>query len=180
MLRYVNSEDYEGGFDKSDIDVMLTNISSDFHSWAKGFVPLAVGSTDPSAVERLARSFFAMDPRVAHGLARMIFLGDQREVLDRVAVPCTMVHVSGDFAAPPFVGRYMQGRMKRCSAAMETIDSVGHFPQLVAPDELLGILDVVLGGGADDEDPAPAAVPGEKSTTEGSLAEAEVNKEVTA
>ncbi|KAL6882026.1 hypothetical protein ACP4OV_011498 [Aristida adscensionis] len=149
--RYMNSEDYEGGFEASDIEAMLGRISSDFRGWAEGFVPLAIGSADdPSAVEPLARSFFAMDPRVAHALARMIFLGDHREVLDAVAVPCTLVHVSGDFAAPPCVGRYMQARMlaARCAAAaMVTIDSVGHFPQLVAPAELLGILDLVLGGG---------------------------------
>ncbi|RLN24999.1 hypothetical protein C2845_PM07G14420 [Panicum miliaceum] len=126
-----------------------------FRGWAEGFVPLAVSSADPSAVEPLARSFFAMDPRAAHGLARMIFLGDQRGVLDDVAVPCTLVHVSRDFAAPPCVGRYMQARMlaARCAAAaMETIDSVGHFPQLVAPDELLGILDLVLGDAHIDDD----------------------------
>ncbi|PUZ55983.1 hypothetical protein GQ55_5G257700 [Panicum hallii var. hallii] len=153
--RYMNSEDYEGGFDKSDIEAMLGSIASDFRGWAEGFVPLAVGSADPSAVEPLARSFFAMDPRAAHGLARMIFLGDQRGVLDDVAVPCTLVHVSRDFAAPPCVGRYMQARMlaARCpAAAMETIDSVGHFPQLVAPDELLGILDLVLGDAHEDAD----------------------------
>ncbi|KAM0859342.1 hypothetical protein ACQ4PT_047266 [Festuca glaucescens] len=174
--RYMNSEDYEGGFDKSDINEMLNNISSDFHSWAKGFVALAVGTTDPSAVEPLARSFFAMDPRVAHGLARMLFLGDQREVLDRVVVPCTLVHVSGDFAAPPSVGRFMQGRMKRCaSAALETIDSVGHFPQLVAPEEMLRILDIVLGEGR-----LAADVVEERSGNEGSLAEAEVNGDVDA
>jgi pimeloyl-ACP methyl ester carboxylesterase len=117
-----------------------------------------------------------MDPRVAHGLARMLFLGDQREVLDRVAVPCTMVHVSRDFAAPPSVGRYMQGRMKRClGAVMETIDSVGHFPQLVAPDEMLRILDIVLGEGR-----LAADVVEERSGSEGNLTEAEVNGDVEA
>nr|CAB3473461.1 unnamed protein product [Digitaria exilis] len=154
--RYMNSEDYEGGFDESDIEAMLSTISSDFLAWAEGFVPLAVGTTDdhPSAaLERVARSFFAMDPRVAHGLARMIFLGDQRAVLDDVAVPCTLVHVSRDFAAPPCVGRYMEARLLAagCAAAMVTIDSVGHFPQLVAPDEMLGILDLVLGADCDEE-----------------------------
>ncbi|KAJ1284152.1 hypothetical protein BS78_03G182900 [Paspalum vaginatum] len=148
--RYMNSEDYEGGFDASDIKAMLATMSSDFLGWAEGFVALAIGSSEPSAAELLARSFFAMDPRVAHGLARMIFLGDQREVLGDVAVPCTLVHVSRDFAAPPSVGRYMLARMR--GAAMYTIDSVGHFPQLVAPGELLRILDLVLGGEDDEGD----------------------------
>uniref|UniRef100_A0ACD5VRD0 Uncharacterized protein n=1 Tax=Avena sativa TaxID=4498 RepID=A0ACD5VRD0_AVESA len=173
--RYMNSEDYEGGFDKSAIDEMLSSISSDFHSWANGFVALAIGIADQSVVELLARSFFAMDPRMAHGLARMLFLGDQREVLDRVVVLCTLVHVSGDFEAPPSIGRYMQGRLKRCtSAVLETIDSVGHFPQLVALEEMLRILNVMLGEGrllASD-------VVEERSGNEGSLAEAEVNGDV--
>ncbi|CAL4948943.1 unnamed protein product [Urochloa decumbens] len=181
--RYMNSEDYEGGFDKSDIEAMLASISSDFRGWAEGFVPLAIGSgADPSAVERLSRSFFAMDPRVAHALARMIFLGDQRAVLDDVAAPCTLVHVSGDFAAPPCVGRYMQARIlaaRRCAAAaMVTIDSVGHFPQLVAPCELLGILDqLVLGDDdavAEDGEEEAAALAEEMSSEvpTGGLAEA--------
>ncbi|CAO2176847.1 unnamed protein product [Urochloa humidicola] len=161
--RYMNSEDYEGGFDASDIEAMLATISSDFRGWAEGFVPLAMGSgANPSAVERLARSFFAMDPRVAHALARMIFLADQRAVLDDLAVPCTLVHVSGDFAAPPCVGRYMLARMRaagRAAAAMVTIDSVGHFPQLVVPSEMLGILDAVLGDAAAAVGRAEAAAP---------------------
>ncbi|KAF0898497.1 hypothetical protein E2562_008098 [Oryza meyeriana var. granulata] len=160
--RYINSDDYEGGFDDSDIDAMLATISSDFLSWAKGFVPLIAG--DPSAVQTLERSFFAMDPRVAHGLARMIFLGDNRDVLDRVAVPCTLVHVTGDLAAPPCVGRYMEDRIER--AAMVTIDSVGHFPQLVASDEMLRILDLVLSNaGRGEEEPEAVAVVVEERIT---------------
>ncbi|GJM94013.1 hypothetical protein PR202_ga10622 [Eleusine coracana subsp. coracana] len=157
--RYMNSADYEGGFEASDIEAMLDRISSDFRGWAEGFVPLAVGSADPWAVERLARSFFAMDPRVAYALARMIFLDDQRHVLGHVTVPCTLVHVSRDFAAPPCVGWYMQARMQaaRCAAvAMKTIDSVGHFPQLVAPDALLEILNLVLGSHRNGEKVGPA------------------------
>jgi hypothetical protein len=152
----MNSEDYEGGFDASNIEAMLASISSDFRGWAKGFVPLAVGSADPSAVERVARSFFAMDPRVAYGLARMIFLGDQREVLDDVTVPCTLVHVSRDFVAPPSVGRYM------------------HFPQLVKPEELLGILNVVLG----EEGLAAGDVAVGQMNGEVGLADAEVNGDI--
>ena len=74
----------------------------------------------------------------------------------------------------------MQGRMKRCaSAALETIDSVGHFPQLVAPEEMLRILDTVLGSGRDGEGSLAADVMEERSiSNEGSLAEAEVNGDV--
>ncbi|XP_040382959.1 probable strigolactone esterase DAD2 [Oryza brachyantha] len=176
--RYINSDDYEGGFDEPDIHAMLATISSDFLSWANGFVPLIAGG-DPSTVETLAGSFFAMDPRVAHALARMVFLGDNRDVLDRVAVPCTLVHASGDFAAPPCVGAYMADclgkRRRAAAAAMVTVDSVGHFPQLVAPDEMLRVLDLVLANAADDEEPADQAAAGKEGSSSGLAIAAEVD-----
>ncbi|KAF0926697.1 hypothetical protein E2562_027133 [Oryza meyeriana var. granulata] len=142
--RYINSEEegYVGGFDEAAIQGMLAAMESDFDAWVKGFVPNAAG--DASAVEHLSKSFLAMDPGVAVKLAKMIFLGDQREVLDGVKTPCTIVQVKADFAAPPSVAEYMQLRMKGTAATVEIIDSVGHFPQLVAPQQLLDILDGVL------------------------------------
>ncbi|KAL6618671.1 hypothetical protein ACP70R_033810 [Stipagrostis hirtigluma subsp. patula] len=149
--RYINSEEegYVGGFDKAGIDAMLVAMSSDFGAWVKGFVTNAVG--DPESAPLLEESFLAMHPGVALELAKMIFLGDQREVLDGVTAPCTIVQVKNDFAAPPAVAEYMQRRMSGAAAAVEIIDTVGHFPQLAAPQQLLDILDGVLRRGDDAE-----------------------------
>ncbi|RCV16255.1 hypothetical protein SETIT_3G123300v2 [Setaria italica] len=151
--RYINSpeEGYVGGFEKAGIDGMLDAMSSDFVSWVKGFVPNAVG--DPASVPPVEESFLAMRPGVALEVARMIFLGDQREALGAVTAPCTIVQVEGDFAAPPGVAEHMRRLMARAAATdVVIIDSVGHFPQLVAPQQLLGVLEGVLrrhGGGED-------------------------------
>ncbi|CAL4901513.1 unnamed protein product [Urochloa decumbens] len=157
--RYINSpeEGYVGGFNKAGIDGMLDAMESDFASWVKGFVPNAVG--DPASVPPVEESFLAMDPAVALELARMIFLGDQREALAAVAAPCTIVQVERDIAAPPSVAEYMKRRLTMGAAAaadMVIIDSVGHFPQLVAPQQLLAVLEGVLlrchGGGDGEEE----------------------------
>lgn len=158
--RYVDSseEGYVGGFDRASIDGMLDAMSSDFVGWVKGFVPNAAGG-DPSSALALEKSFLSMHPAVALELARMIFLGDQRGVLDAVAAPCTIVQVKADFAAPRVVAEYMKARIVAASAAPEVevvvIDSVGHFPQLVAPQQLLAVLERVLlrqrGGEVDDD-----------------------------
>uniref|UniRef100_A0A0D9WKH1 AB hydrolase-1 domain-containing protein n=1 Tax=Leersia perrieri TaxID=77586 RepID=A0A0D9WKH1_9ORYZ len=142
--RYINSEveGYVGGFEEKAIHAMLGAMESDFPAWVESFVPNAAG--DASAVQHLLKSFLAMDPGVALNLAKMIFLGDQREVLDGVRTPCTIVQVKADFAAPPAVAEYMHHRIAATKAAVEIIDSVGHFPQLVAPEKLLDILDGVL------------------------------------
>ncbi|KAI5020781.1 hypothetical protein ZWY2020_045669 [Hordeum vulgare] len=146
--RYINSEEegYVGGFDEASIHAMLGAMESDFQAWVKGFVPNAAGgaANDMAAatVEPLERSFLAMDPAVALGVARMIFLGDQRPALDAVPTPCTIAAVRHDFAAPPVVAEYMERRMT--NAAVEIIESVGHFPQLVAPQRVADMLDNVL------------------------------------
>ncbi|KAK3134698.1 hypothetical protein QOZ80_5BG0409570 [Eleusine coracana subsp. coracana] len=148
--RYINSEQdgqedeegYVGGFERPSIDGMLDAMSLDFEAWVRGFVPNAAGG-DPNSVPHLEKSFLAMNPGVAHEVAKMIFLGDQREVLHAVTTPCTVVQVMADFAAPPCVAEYMKRRMTN-KASVEIIDSVGHFPQLVAPQQLLHILHNVL------------------------------------
>lgn len=146
VIRYLDSpsEGYVGGFDRASLDGMLAAMESDLGAWVRGFVPNAAGA-DPSATAELEQSFLSMHPRVALEVARMIFLCDQRGALDAVAAPCTVVQVSDDFAAAPAVAEYMRGRMKRAAEVeVVVIDSVGHFPQLVAPQQLLAVLQRVL------------------------------------
>jgi pimeloyl-ACP methyl ester carboxylesterase len=129
--RYINDpyDSYVGGFERSGIDGMLDAMSSDFEAWVRGFVPNAAVGGDAGSVTHLEKSFLAMHlgPGVALKVARMILLGDQRAVLDRVTAPYTVVQVKGDFAAPPCVAEYMQRRLTTV-AAVEFIDSTGHFP----------------------------------------------------
>ena len=158
-IRYLDSpsEGYVGGFDRASIDGMLGAMSSDFVAWVKGFVPNAAGG-DSSAAVALEQSFLSMHRSVALEVARMIFLGDQRGVLDAVAAPCTVVQVAGDFAAPPAVAEYMRRRMTSSpEVEVVVIDSVGHFPQLVAPQQLLAVLQRVLQREEEDEQAGEAA-----------------------
>jgi pimeloyl-ACP methyl ester carboxylesterase len=153
-----------GGFDRASIDGMLGAMSSDFGAWVKGFVPNAAGG-DPSASPALEQSFLSMHPGVALEVARMIFLGDQRGALDAVSAPCTVIQVAADFAALPAVAEYMRRRMEKAAEVeVVVIDSVGHFPQLVAPQQLLAVLQRVIqraGGevvvGAEEEPAAEEA-----------------------
>jgi pimeloyl-ACP methyl ester carboxylesterase len=144
--RYIDSEDegYVGGFKDASIHAMLGAMESNFQAWVKGFVPNAAGSV--AVEEHIMQSFLAMDPDVALGVARMIFLGDEREALDVVPTSCTIVQARHDFAAPPVVAEYMQGRMASAGTGVtvEIVESAGHFPQLVASARVADILDGVL------------------------------------
>ncbi|CAM0953313.1 unnamed protein product [Alopecurus aequalis] len=144
--RYIDSKEdgYIGGFEEAPINAMLDALESDFQAWVKGFVPNAARCA--TVVEPIERTFLAMDQTVALGVARMIFLGDQREALDVVPVPCTIIQVRDDFVAPLVVAEYMQRRMAMAGTdtVVEIVESVGHFPQLVASARVAAILDGVL------------------------------------
>lgn len=141
--RYLNSEDYEGGFDRTEVENMLTNIECNFQPWARSFVTFAIGVNDPPSIEKFARSFLAMRPDIALSVARTLFLSDQRDVLERVEVPCTIIQVTNDIIVPNSVAHLMQ-RSIRGRAVVETIESDGHFPQLTAHQKLIQVLDRVL------------------------------------
>ncbi|KAF2304564.1 hypothetical protein GH714_033602 [Hevea brasiliensis] len=83
--RYINADDYEGGFNKSEIDDIVSNIESDFQNWVLGFPSLVVDSGDPLSVEKLRKSLANMRPEVALSVAKTVFFSDERETLDKVS-----------------------------------------------------------------------------------------------
>lgn len=143
--RYINSEDYEGGFEASEVEQLLSTIESNFQQWASAFAPLAVGGKEPLWIEKFEKSLKRMKPEVAIAIAKLIFLGDTRHVLEQVDTPCTLICTTNDIVVPSSVPYYMQKKMIKIKSRVEIIDVDGHFPQLVAHDQLLDVLGRVLG-----------------------------------
>ncbi|GAB2232496.1 hypothetical protein Drorol1_Dr00011533, partial [Drosera rotundifolia] len=127
--RYLNSEDYEGGFERPEVDQLLSAIESNFHSWASAFATLAVGGKDVQAAAKFEKTLRSMPPQAALSLAKTIFLGDWRHILKDVTVPCIIVQTTNDIVVPTSVGYYMQKKMIKGKAKVENIDCYGHFPQ---------------------------------------------------
>ncbi|XP_068653399.1 probable esterase KAI2 [Aristolochia californica] len=138
--RYLNSEDYVGGFEMSEIDDILSSIESNFQAWALNFPSLVMDTNDPISTQKFAKSLQEMRPDIALSLAKTIFLGDYREILEKVEVPCTIIQAMDDIVAPLSVSHYMQKKLKSDSS-VEIIETHGHFPQLTAPERLIQILD---------------------------------------
>jgi pimeloyl-ACP methyl ester carboxylesterase len=142
--RYLNSEEYQGGFDKPGIDQIFSSIESDFHSWATIFSSLVVDPKDPNSVNNFKNSLQRMDPNIALCVAKTVFLSDERDILDKVVLPCTLIHTSNDITVPKSVIDYMKKNIKG-KTTVEIVDAQGHFPHLTAPDHLLQVLDRTLG-----------------------------------
>uniref|UniRef100_A0A803NXA8 AB hydrolase-1 domain-containing protein n=1 Tax=Cannabis sativa TaxID=3483 RepID=A0A803NXA8_CANSA len=140
------SEDYEGGFEKSDIEDIISNIESNYYNWATHFVSLVVDASDPPSADKFAKCLSRMNPDVALQLAKTVFYSDERDILEKVEIPCTIIQTGSDIVVPNSVGFYMQKKMIKAPSTVEIISSAnGHFPHLTAHRELLDILRVVLG-----------------------------------
>lgn len=142
--RYLNTNDYEGGFGNSDIEQIISNIESNYHNWAPAFAALGVGTKDPLSVDKFAKCLTRMRPEVALPLAKTVFYSDERDILEKVTTPCTIIQTTNDVVVPNSVPVYMQKKIKG-NSTVEIIDADGHFPQLTAHLELLDILRSVLG-----------------------------------
>ncbi|CAL1414465.1 unnamed protein product [Linum trigynum] len=142
--RYMNGDDYEGGFDRSDIEGLMNNIETNFTNWTQAFAAMVVGGHAPAAVDKFAASLRRMRPEVALAAAKTVFYCDHRDVLEKISTPTTIVQTTRDVAVPTSVAYFMQERI-RGKSTVEIMDTDGHFPHLTVPKELLGLLGGVLG-----------------------------------
>ncbi|KAM7512792.1 hypothetical protein LguiB_011667 [Lonicera macranthoides] len=142
--RYINIEGYEGGFEKPAIDQILSSIESNFHGWASNFSSLVGDPKDLQSVQKFKKCLQRMRPEIALAVAKIIFLSDERDMLEKVTTPCTIIQTKSDFVVPNSVPDYMNKKIKGKSTT-EIVDAHGHFPHMTAPDQFLEVLGRVLG-----------------------------------
>ncbi|KAJ4847580.1 hypothetical protein Tsubulata_033372 [Turnera subulata] len=142
--RYMNSDDYEGGFKSGDIEGLISSIESDFYNWAPAFASIVVDANDPASVDKFAKCLLRMRPEVALSVAKTVFYCDERDTLQKVMTPCTIVQPSKDIVVPNSVAYFMEEKIKG-KTTVEVVETDGHFPQLTSHLELLNLLSKVLG-----------------------------------
>jgi sigma-B regulation protein RsbQ len=129
---YVNDGDYVGGFERGDIDELLSTLASNYLGWSSNMAPVIMGAPDqPQLSEELTNSFCRTDPEIAEHFARVTFLSDHRSELARLKTPTLILQCSDDIIAPVSVGEYMHRVLPR--STLRIIDNVGHCPHLSAP-----------------------------------------------
>ncbi len=134
--RYLDDDGYVGGFSREDIDELLTSLQSNYLGWSAQMAPVIMGRPDrPELGEELTNSFCRTDPDIAAQFARVTFLSDNREDLERVGVPALVLQSSVDAIAPPAVGEYVHRRLPQ--SRMVVLDAIGHCPNLSAPEETI-------------------------------------------
>jgi sigma-B regulation protein RsbQ len=130
--RYVDDEDYRGGFSAEDIEELLGSLESNYLGWSSAMAPVIMGNPDrPELGEELTESFCRTDPAIARRFARVTFLSDNRADLRQVPVPTLVIQSRNDAIAPLEVGTYVSQAIP--DSSLVVLDSTGHCPNLSAP-----------------------------------------------
>jgi sigma-B regulation protein RsbQ len=131
--RYLDDDDYRGGFSRADIDELLGSLESNYLGWSRAMAPTIMGTPDrPELGDELIDSFCRTDPQRALAFARATFLSDNRSDLPRVTVPTLVIECAHDTLAPREVGAYVRRHI--AGSELITLDATGHCPHLSAPD----------------------------------------------
>ena len=137
--RYIDDEEYVGGFSEADIRELLDSLDSNYLGWSSAMAPVIMGNADrPELGEELTDSFCRTDPAIARQFASVTFLSDNREDLAKVSVPTLVLQCSNDVIAPTPVGEFVHANVP--GSTMVTLEATGHCPNLSAPEETVAAI----------------------------------------
>jgi sigma-B regulation protein RsbQ len=130
---YLNDPpDYHGGFERDDIEDLLTMMDKNYIGWADYFASLLMQQADsPEVVDELDRSFCSTDPHITRQFAKITFLSDERDIVPEVPVPSLLVQCRDDIVAPPAVSRYLEQHLP--ATTLTLLDAAGHCPHMSHP-----------------------------------------------
>jgi sigma-B regulation protein RsbQ len=131
--RYIDDDDYVGGFSESDISELLESLESNYLGWSSAMAPAIMGNAErPELGDELTESFCRTDPQIARQFARVTFCSDSRTDLGKVTTPTLVLQSRQDVIAPMSVGEYVADAI--VDSRLVVLDATGHCPNLSAPD----------------------------------------------
>lgn len=124
--------DYLGGFERQDLEGLLSLLDQNFIGWANYLAPVVSGESQAGALTgELSDSFCSTDPVVARVFAQTTFFSDNRTDLPRVSRPCLILQHRNDALAPLGVGDYVHNHIK--DSVLKVLDVTGHCAHMSHP-----------------------------------------------
>lgn len=130
---FLNLPGYTGGFEREDLEELLTLMDHNYIGWATHLAPVVTGQPAGSELsQELSGSFCSTDPFMAKIFAEATFLSDHRGLLGKSAHPVLILQSARDVLAPPAVGDYLLNSLPH--AKIEVIDADGHYLHMTHPE----------------------------------------------
>lgn len=137
--RYIDDENYVGGFTRDQIMELLEFLDSNHMGWSQAMAPVIMGNADrPELGEELINSFCRTDPEMAKRFARTTFLSDNRADLGVIAARVLVLQCREDVIAPVSVGEFVHSAIPGSEYVL--LDATGHCPNLSAPEETIAAI----------------------------------------
>lgn len=126
---YVNDGTYVGGFEKEEIDELLTTMEMNFAGWASYMAPMAMDQSSESLqTKKLEDNFVSTNPRIARQFAEVTFFSDSRQFLQQLHVPTLIVQCANDSIVPVEVGDYLHEQI--APSELVVLKTRGHYPHV--------------------------------------------------
>ena len=140
---YINDGDYIGGFTRPDIESLLEALDSNYLGWSGNMAPVIMGAPEqPELGQELTDSFCRADPEIAKQFARVTFMSDHRQEIQRLTTKTLILQCSDDLIAPVQVGDFLHRAI--AGSTLRQIENVGHCPHMSAPGTCIDAIDQFL------------------------------------
>ena len=141
--KYINDENYTGGFERKDVEELLATMEKNYTGWANFLAPAMMKNNDrPELAEELTESFCSTDHNIAKQFAEVTFFSDNRKDLSKVTHPSLILQCSQDIIAPHVVGQYLSENLT--GSTIKFMNATGHCPHMSAPDETIAMMQEYL------------------------------------
>ena len=136
--------DYLGGFDKADLEELISLMDKNYIGWANYLGPLVMGAENGAEmIKELSDSFCSTDPVIAKSFAKATFFSDSRHLLPKAKHPSLILQSTMDALAAPSIGEYMQSTMPQ--SELQLIEAEGHCLHMTHPNQVdRSIIDFAL------------------------------------
>ncbi|MEO8583968.1 MAG: alpha/beta hydrolase [Flavitalea sp.] len=140
---YINSDEYTGGFERSDIEGLIETMERNYIGWANFLAPAIMKNPErPQLAKELTESFCTTDPVIAGQFARATFFSDNRADVPQLKTPTLLLQCSDDMIAPLTVGNYLSKHLP--SGVLRIMKATGHCPHMSHPEETIELMKTYL------------------------------------
>lgn len=136
---YLNKEDFNGGFEESDVRELLEMMEMNFSGWASYMAPVGMGEeAAPQLTEDLEKVFVSTNPKIAREFAEVTFFSDYREQLPQLQTNTLILQCAEDSIVPKHVGDYLHQSIE--NSQLVVMNAKGHYPHISHTSETAAII----------------------------------------